>query len=319
MSHPRPNSETSPGSASTDARWRRALVRGDAVLASVPAVLRHLLVHDDGALFAEDVLARTRGMLADLSRQVALALAGGDGPAPDPALVEAVSPALIAVPGLLAHLHATAIEWQVTEGLQARLGLDPVLSPLVQALVASPDSETGAAAMRMLTAQARFAQGQRQMRLPLGELPPDLVHALLEAIREVDREDAAARAIRAGYDESASRLGLLARLVTGMGAGAIAALSLGHGGLALFATTMAIACDLPRDACIFATQEAEATRLALALRAAGLRPVVIEENLLALNPGARAPFGIAGVTPERACALLAESPLAQAALPGGAG
>ena len=172
--------------------------------------------------------------------------------------------------------------------------------------------------MRMLAAQARFAQAQRQMRLPLGELPPDLVHALLGAIGPVDRDGRAAAAIRKGYDESASRLGLSARLVTGMGAGAIAALSLAHGGLALFATTMAIACDLPRDACIFATQDGQATRLALALRAAGLRAGVIEENLLALDPGSGAPFGIAGVTPERAAALLAQSPLAQAAAaPGG--
>lgn len=319
MSDPRPIPEPT----SAEDSLRLALARGDAVLASVPAVLRHLLVHDDGALFAEDVLARTRGMLADLSRQVAMALAGGDGPGGDPganvALVEAVSAALIAVPGLLAHLHAAAVEWQVTEGLQTRLGLDPVLSPLVQALVASPDSETGAAAMRMLAAQARFAQAQRQMRLPLGELPPDLVHAIISAVRPVDRDGAGARAMRAGYDESSSRLGLLARLVTGMGAGAIAALSLSHGGLALFATTMAIACDLPRDACVFATQEGQAARLALALRAAGLRPAVIEEDLLALDPGARAPFGIAGVTPEQAAALLAQSPLALAAVAGGAG
>ena len=314
MSGPRPNQDSA-----TEVKLRQALLRGDAVLASVPAVLRHLLVHDDGALFAEDVLARTRGMMADLARQIALAAGHGAEPSADPASVEDTVNALIGIPGLLAHLHAHAVEWKVTEALQARLGLDPVLSPLVQALVGSADSETGGAAMRMLAAQARYAQAHRHMRLAIGELPPDLIHAMLSAIGEVDREGRAARTIRATYDESASRLGLLARLATGMGAGAIAALSLAHGGVALFATTMAIACDLPRDACLFAMQEGQATRLALALRAAGLRAAVIEENLLALEPGAGAPFGISGVTPEQAAALLAESPLSLARLSAGAG
>lgn len=314
MSGPRPDQVSV-----TEPKLRNALLRGDAVLASVPAVLRHLLVHDDGALFAEDVLARIRGMMADLARQVALAAGEGGEPSADPALVEDVIHALVGIPGLLAHLHAHAVEWKVTEALQARLGLDPVLPPLVQALIGSADGETGGAAMRMLAAQARFAQAHRQMRLAIGELPPDLVHAMLAALGDIDREGRVARIIRTSYDESASRLGLLARLATGMGAGAIAALSLAHGGVALFATTMAIACDLPRDACLFAMQEGQATRLALALRAAGLRSTVIEENLLALDPGSGAPFGISGVTPEQAAALLAESPLALARVPAGAG
>ena len=290
------------------------LAQGDAMLGSVPGVLRHLLVHDDRALFAEDVLARIQGMLSDIAAQLAQALAGRDAryePAPtDRGTLAPVEAALVATPGLLAHLHAAAIEWQVAEALQLRLGLDPVLSPLVQALIASPDGETGAAAMKMLAAQARFAQWQRQMRMPIGELPPDLLHAVLAAIAPLDPDLAAANAIRARYDESATRLGLLARLVTSMGAGAIAALSLGHGGLALFATTLGIACDLPREVCLLATQEGQVTRLALALRTAGLRPSVIEEDLLALHPGATAPFGIGPISPERAATLLANAPLA---------
>jgi len=299
-----------------EAALRQGLVRGDAVLGSVGPVLRHLLVHDDRHLFTEDVLARMKGMHADLARQLALALGGGDDRAApesaDPVVLAALEQLLYAVPGLLGHLHATAIEWQVTEGLHVRLGLDPVLSPLVQALVASPDGETGAAAMKMLAAQARFAQYQRQMRMPLAELPADLLHGVLSALTTLtghDHDDATAAAIRARYDESTTRLGLLARLVTGMGAGAIAALSLGHGGLALFTTTMALACDMPRELCVLATQEGQAARLALELRAAGLKPATIEENLLALHPEANSPWGIAQVTPESAAALLAAAPL----------
>ncbi|MBU6266291.1 MAG: hypothetical protein KGN34_02040 [Sphingomonadales bacterium] len=295
---------------------RTRLAQGDAVLGTVPGVLRHLLVHDDGALFSEALLARTRGMLADLATQFAAVLADGGrtsvGTRPDPEVIDAVGHALVAVPGLLAHVHAHAVEWQVAETLQERLGLDPVLSPLVQALVASPDGETGAAAMKMLAAQARFVQAQRHMRLPLAELPPDLLHVVLAALAPLDDEGRAAEAIRQAYDESATRLGLLARVVTCMGAGAIAALSLSHGGLALFATTMAIACDLPRDVCLMTTQEGQATRMALALRAAGLRPTVIEDVLLALHSGAQAPLGVADITPERASAVLAESALSDA-------
>ena len=305
---------------------REGLARGDAVLGSVPGVLRHLLAHDDDALFAEDVLARLRGMLRDLAGQLAAALTDGVlrvAPAPaDPVLMARIEKVLIATPGLLAHLHVTAIEWQVTTSLQARLGLDPVLSPLVQALVASPDGETGAAAMKMLAAQARFVQFQRQMRLPLTELPPDLLHAVLAGLAALDQDGKGAGAVRAQYDESATRQGLLARLVISMGAGAIAALSLGHGGLALFTTTLAIASALPRDVCVLATQAGQLPRLALALRAAGLRPSVIEQDLLALHAGAAGPCGIAALSPERAVALLAASPLMTGAFdgrPGSAG
>jgi len=301
-----------------EAAMRHRLALGDAVLGTVPGVLRHLLVHDDGALFSEALLARTRGMLSDLAAQFATVLGDGDrtagGIRPDPELVEAVGHALVGAPGLLAHVHAHAVESQVTEALQERLGLDPVLSPLLQALIASPDGEIAAAAMKMLASQARTMQAQRQMRLPLAELPPDLLYVVLHAVAPLDRDGRGATTIRKGYDESATRLGLLARLVNCMGAGAIAALSLGHGGLALFATTMAIACDLPRDVCLMTTQEGQATRMALALRAAGLRPAVIEDVLLALHPGAQAPSGVAGIAPERAAALLADSALAHVAV-----
>jgi hypothetical protein len=54
--------------------------------------------------------------------------------------------ALIAVlsesPAFLGHVHALVLEWQLTELLQARLALDPVLSPLLQALIGSSEETT---------------------------------------------------------------------------------------------------------------------------------------------------------------------------------
>jgi hypothetical protein len=167
--------------------------------------------------------------------------------------------------------------------------------------------------MKFLAAQARFGQAQRRMRLPLTELPGDLLHAALVALRGVvgadapadDHAAAAEAAIRARFDESLSRLGLLARLVTGMGAGVVAALSLHHAGAALFLSALALASRQDRDLATIATSETQRTRLILALAATGLKPSAIEEQLLALDPDAALPEGIERLTADRAAALLA--------------
>lgn len=304
---------------------RHALARGDRVLASVAPVLRHLLVHDDQTLFSDDILARMRGMLADLARQLAGALNHAAGKAAISPTDDPVLPMLLAalpeVPGLLGHLHALALESQMGERLNRRVGLDPVLSPLAQALIASPDPETAAWAMKALAAQARFVQAQRRMQLPLGELPGDLLHGVLAGLHASMAEHmpdpaasaAAGRAeadIRANYDEAASRLGLMAGLISGMGAGALAALSVLHAGLAMFATALAQAHGgaggRTRDFVVLCLQEGQALRLALSLRAAGLKLPMIEENLLALHPGAAVPAGLRRLGAERAAALLNE-------------
>lgn len=285
-------------------RLREALEQGDAVLGTVAPVLRHLLASDDSGLFGDAILARVRGMTADAARQLA------EQAEADPALLAA---ALTDNPAFLGHVHALVLEWQLTERLQATLALDPVLSPLLQALIGSADETTAALAMKFLAAQARFGQSQRRMRLPLAELPGDLLHAGLVAMRgvagtqpEADRRAAVAEAaIRADYDESRSRLGLAARLVTGMGAGAIAALSIHHAGAAMFLSALAVASAQDRDVAALSTSETQRTRLALALCAAGLRPATIEEQLLALDPDSALPQGIERMPPDRAAALLA--------------
>ena len=58
---------------------RQELARGDMALAGVAPVLSHLLSSPGQALVSEDVLARMRGMLGDLARQLLVAYAYDDG------------------------------------------------------------------------------------------------------------------------------------------------------------------------------------------------------------------------------------------------
>ena len=292
---------------SHDSTLRVALMRDDAVIGSVTPVLRHLLLHDDQALFGDDILARLRAMLADLAAQMAEA-AGLES-------AEKLAAALPDVPGLLGHLHVLALEWQMTQRLSDRLGLDPVLSPLLQALIASGDAEVATRAMKLLAAQARFAQSQRRMQLPLGELPAELAHGVL-AVLEAEAAGASA-ALRARYDESATRLGLIAQVITALGAGALAALAPAHAGVSMFATALAMATTQPRDVAILAMQDGQAARLGLSLRAAGLGYGSLVDAVQTLNPVAELPPALARISAERAAEWLGETGLGAARRTGG--
>ncbi len=296
---------------------RGELSRGDLAGEAVLPVLRHLVSAEDNSLFSDEILARVRGMIEDLARQLVEAVvangAQGAGTAALEAQVTALVQGLVDCPEVLAHVHALALEWQLTEKLQGRLALDPVVSPLVQALIASSDAETQDGAMRFLAAQARWCQAQRRMRLPLSELPGDVFHAALGVLRscslemtgwhgDLDRLDAEMRERR---DEGASRLALAAQLVSLLGGGVQAALSIGSAGLALFLTALALASGQARDGVVYSTHESRMARLALALRAAGLKGLSVEREFLVLHPEFVLPEGFAGLGVDQAAALLA--------------
>lgn len=298
---------------------RHELAHGDALIGTIAPILRHLLANDDHSVFSDEIIARVRGMMSHLAQQL-LDKVGSDPEEGsertyDEAAVATLISSFVAQPAFLAHVHALALEWQLTERMQARLGLDPVLSPLLQALVASSNSETSSQAMSLLAAQARFAQSQRRMQLPLSELPGDLLHGALVALRtlagtepEADGAAAAAEAsLRASFDESRSRLGLISRLVTGMGGGATAALALAHAGVAMFLSALALASGQDRDMAVLATNEGQLARLALALRAAGLKPAAVEEQFVSLHPEVSLPDGFDSLGADRAASLLARS------------
>ena len=292
--------------AMVEAILREELARESRALGSVVPVLRHLLASDGQRLVSDAILARVRGMLSDLAAQLIAAAAGRD-PAlrlaadSDPQPRDALAEALAGDARLLAHCHALAAESQLAERLHQHSAIDPVLSPLLQELIASDEPVIAELAMATLTAQSRFIQSQRRMELPLGELPPELFHAVT-ATHVPEAE--AARRLNAGYDEAASRLGLLARLVSAMRRGAIAALALDHAGSALFASALAALSREPRQQAVLACQEGHGARLALALRAAGLAPEAIARQFLLVDPAARSLRDLDAISPERARMLL---------------
>lgn len=300
------------------AALRDELAGGDAMLGTVAPILRHLLANDEHALFGDEVIAAMRGMLADLARQLLEAAAPAHGGAGEPA-ADPAEAALIAEftrqPALLSHLHALALEAQLARRLETRLALDPVLSPLLQALIASNQPGVAGSAMALLAAQARFVQNQRRMHLPLGELPGDLLHLVLLALRGLGEGDAQLQAraevaeqqIRRSYDEGRSRLGLIARLVLGMGGGVTAALSLTHAGAAIFLSALAIASGQDRALAVLSTSETQVARLALALRAAGLKPAAIAEQFEILHPDVTLPPQFELLGPDEAVALLSRA------------
>jgi hypothetical protein len=307
-------------SASTEtleAVLREDLAQGDAALSTMAPILRHLLDSRGNSVFGDEIVANVRGSIADLARQLLDEMARASGEANwrahEAVPVDELKAAFVESPDLLRHLHALALENQLASRLQSRLALDPVLPPLLQGLVASNDPGMSACAMAFLASQARFRQAQQRMKLPLTELPGDLLHAVLLAMRTVAGTEpvseqaatAADSAVRARYDEAKSRLGLASRLVSGMGGGAVAALALGNAGVAIFITALALASGQDRDLCVLTTSESQLARFALSLGAAGLRPEAVGEQFFALHPDVTLPEGFDRLGADRAAAMLA--------------
>ena len=303
--------------AAVEAALRDELARGDIVLGTIGPVLGHLLANQDHSLFSDEIVSRVRGMVGDLARQMLVAQAHAAGAVDLHGVAEEGAPALATAllrnERLVQHCHALAIEWQLTARLEARNAIDPVLSPLLQALIASDDAATASVAMAALAAQARFVQLQRRMELPLGELPADHFHQAmtiwLERVAPADAEASmnAASQLRRDYDESAGRLGLLNRLVHAMGAGAFAALSIGHAGTAIFLSALASATHQDRALTVIATNDQQVARLALSLRAAGLKPKSIEEQFHYIHPDVALSEAFGSLGSDRASTLLASS------------
>lgn len=295
-----------------EAILRDELARGNRALGGVAPVISHLLESSGHALVSDAIVARLRGMLADLSRQLL-----GAGLAPnlrgqlDISSVEQLSAALAGNGRVLNHLYALAMEGHLTERLEQRSSVDPVLSPLLQELIASDQPSVAEIAMSALAAQSRFMQGQRRMGLAIGELPAELFLQVLRCFEKGSLDIHPAQvadgvsALKASYDEGAGRLGLFARLIGSMGGGAVAALELNHAGLALFTTGMAVLTRQPRDLAILACHQRQAARLALSLRAAGLDARAIERQFVLIEPDEMLPAAIADVPTGRAQELLA--------------
>lgn len=290
---------------------RDELARGDAVIAGARPVLRYLLSRDGQPLFSEATVARVRGMMLDLAGQLLHAEAEVSDVRDRARYLgerqEELAGALIEDGAFLAHAQALVLEADLAERLQERNGIDAVLPPLVQELAAGGDEAVSALSMAVLAAQARFMQHCRRMELPLHELPGDLFHAALIALRARggERAGAAEKHLRHLYDEGASRLALIARAVTGLGSRAREALAIERAGPAIFATALAMASRQERDHVVLSFAEGQFARLLLAMRAAGLDQIAVERQLLFLHPDHRLPGEFEEVDAERAATLLA--------------
>lgn len=289
---------------------RAALARGDRAHARSAPALRHLLAAPDQSLIEEAVVAQVRGMLANLASQLVEARLRSRPV--DAATQDAMLARLLLEDDLRAHCQALALEWRLARKLESGLAIDPVLSPLLQAWVAEADAATGSLAMAALAAQARFAQAQRRMQLPLAELPAELFHAVLAAAREVIPDtdaDAVAQAdarLRGDYEEGASRLALLARLVREAGAQTPRALSVEDAGVALWLSALAARSGESRDRTACAAADPHLGRLLLTLRAAGAMPAEAERQALRIQPDADLPRGLADVGTREAAQWLVD-------------
>ncbi len=285
------------------------LSRSKRALDTVAPVLAHMLANSGNSLVSDAVLARVRGMLNDIAQQL-LAVHKGEGGEPFGDALNRLADHVASDAHVLAHLHATAIEAQLTERLSKISAVDPVLSGLLQELVASEDAETAETAMTALASQSRFVQTQRRMQYPITELPPEMLERVLRVwarITPVERDaevTAAIRDLRADYDEASTRIGRIRRLISSMRGSAIAALELEHAGLALFASALAAQAGQTREHAVLACHECQAARLALSLRAAGLEEAAIARQFALLEPAERLLQGIGEISIARARVLL---------------
>lgn len=278
------------------------LARGNRTLAAVGPVLRHLVTNDDNAMFGEEPIARTRGMIESFAQAIGRHL--GEGVFRDHG--RAIVNALIDQPALLAHCHAMALEGQLTERLALR-GVDPVLPPLVHRRMASTDAETAALAMSLMAAQTRFVRQQQRMELILAELPGDLLHQALVGVAGALGPDLHARIamLRDGFDEARGRLALLAQVGLSLGDDFAASLDPDQAGFALFATALSLMTGHDRDAIVRAAADGQQVRLALLLAVAGVNPDDREAVLAGLFPDAPVAGSLLGLDAHHAADLLA--------------
>lgn len=292
---------------------RTELAQGDVILSTARPILRHLLANDDRSLFSDEVIARVRGIMAHLARQMLheLARALGDEDAVEwiDQQQDKLATQLLKDSALLGHVHALTLEAQLADRLQSRTGIDAVLSPLLQELAASGNEAVAASAMRVIASQARFMQHQRRMELPLGELPADLFCSVTSQLKEsqtdcADEAAAVCEQLRDGYVQSERRIAQISRLVMAMGQDAKQALRVDKAGPSIFVTALSMACEQDREIAVLSLGENQSARLAISLRAAGLEQTEVEKHLLYLHPDTSLPDGFDELQSERAVALL---------------
>ena len=299
-------------SASVDLLLREELARGNRARASVVPVFAHFLDSEGPSLFNDAIIAVMRGQLEHLTRQLlAATLSDTNSAAPETVVRQALSNRLAGDATVVDHVYSVALEGLIAKNLEQNCAIDPVLSPLLQELIASDNAAIAEIAMSVLAAQSRFSLNHTRMELPLGELPFEVF------VRTVEHGEAAANdadvavgnealaKLKSDYDEGTNRIGLLARLTSAMRGGAVAGLDLAHAGLGLFASSCASLLSLEREHAVFACHEGQTVRLALMLKAAGLNGAASERQIALLGGTKAIPGGLEAISQAYARDMLA--------------
>lgn len=293
-----------------DGPLRELLALGERTRRNLPQQLRHRIGVADPSLFDDELVARTRGLLVDLTEQLA-----GDRPyGLDTGAHldgrDAILRALFDQPALLAHCHGLALEFRLMRRLAKDADIDSLLPPVLQELIASPMEEVSRLASAALAAQTRFIRNMERMQLPLRQLPGELLHVVLgigrERLKDMIVSDAVEHAVRTSYDEGATRLALFARLANKTDYLGTRGWQLEEAGVPLFLASLSMADGQGHYDAVLLTTQSQMVRLALTLRTLGCNPRAVNRNLYLLHDEIALPV-IAGIEPGTASAMLAES------------
>lgn len=295
---------------------RDELARGDLALVGAGPLLAHLLLQSGTPLVNEALVARVRGMLEGLARQLAVTVSSGSAEPVDKDwadIVTDLAEELANLADLRAFCLSTALEAYLAQKLQRRHSIEPLLTPLLQELIAADDTEQAELAMQAMAAQSRFLQAQDRMTLPLNELPAEQFHAVLATWQDFARKKnrdlrlQAIEKLRQDYDEGATRVALFTRVISKMRGGELAALELDHAGLSFFVSALSRISDQSRNLAISACHESQGARLALALRCASLTVEQIQRQFDLLGHDQSVPEDIEQILPDEAHQLLRDS------------
>lgn len=301
--------QTTPDSATS---LRNQLHRAEIARETLPPILAHLLTNEGGSLLNDEIVARVRGMVRHIVDQIT-SLGSQANNAEVPASrtsTQKFTRALYGRVPLLRHCHAIAVEGQLTERLERSAEIDPVLTPLLQSMMASKDDATSALAMSTLTAQALFMQHHMRMELPFTELPEDLFNDLLaQWLETADASNAGLfdrvyRQLRDQFVQTTSRLTLLSRLVGSMGSASSTALAISHSGVAIFLTSLAQSAGQDRATATVGMDVQQTAWLAAALRAGGMPVAGITEQITLIHSGQPVPDWLTDIGTQRARDLL---------------
>lgn len=296
--------------AALTAQLRAELAADDRALSGMVPVLTHMLASPGEKMVSDDVLARLRGLIGSVARQL-----NAMGGISEPQHTDALALAIAENGNLLTHFYGLAIEGAITDWLIAERGIDPVLSTLLRELVGSKEAEIAQLAMSLMAAQARFAEGQRRADLAVFELPAGLFDEAIGvwkawAKREPLPELAKIEGdLRAQYDEGATRIGLIERLLSAIGAGGAVVCELETAGLAIFSSAVAKQTGQQRELVLLSCQPGQSLRLALALKICGLPEEAIMHQFDVLGRAVALPDDFADWKEDAATELLAGSSL----------